>query len=157
MPINQETAQAYVQSTLKKMEASPDALTEPERRLCRKYLKYRSIALQLQQDVQTLRNQIEQAEANIRSKELQVADNTGKASMAMEMMISMKFEEEKEADADFQQAVRDSKKGGSSAPAFPPQAAAPPTLPPEPVNRKQRRAAKAKSKKAKTNQPEQGA
>jgi hypothetical protein len=134
MPVDQKIAQSYAQETLNRMDKSPDSLSEQERRLCRKHLKYRSLGMQLQQDVQTLRNQIQQAEATIRSKELQIADLNGKSQMALEMMVSLKFENETEADSDFQEALAQAK--GEE-----------PNNPFLTGNRLQRRAAMAQSKK----------
>jgi len=106
MPVDQKIAEAYAKHVLQKLKTNPDELEEAERRMARKHQKYATLSQNAQQDLKSLQDQIKQAEARIRSLELQAVDHQGKANMALEMLISMKFEDESEADADFQEAVK---------------------------------------------------
>jgi len=100
MSVDPKQADSYVRQALQQLQGDVNSLTEQERRLLRKYQKYDQMARQAGQDAEQLRSQIQQAEARLRSIELQIVDAQGKAAGFIEYLISAKFEDEASADPD---------------------------------------------------------
>jgi hypothetical protein len=94
-----EQAQRYAQDVLHKLEKSPEALSSHEKRLAVKYREAANQSSQLNKDIEQLRNQIRQAEARLRSMELQLADSQGKANGLIDFLVSLKFEDDPEVQA----------------------------------------------------------
>jgi len=102
---NPEKFQAYLSDSIKKLTEDPDSLEKNERRLLGKLKKESDAAQQSIKDVQALRNQITQAEARLRSLQLQIENHQGAANAYADELLSLKFEDEslsnKEALAEF--------------------------------------------------------
>lgn len=85
----------YLKSVLQKMKEDPASLSSTENRLAGKYVHHSESTNSIAQDISQMRNQIQQAEARLRSLELQVERESGKAQNCVEILIEMKFEESK--------------------------------------------------------------
>lgn len=94
MAIDPKKADSYLRELLQKFEKERDSLDAHTRRLILKYKESQAKGEQLTNNLEQLRNQIKQAEAQFRSLELQAADALGKASGFLEILVSMKFEDE---------------------------------------------------------------
>jgi len=94
MPIDQQRVQAYIQGVLKAAENDPKSLSKEEMRVAGKYRIESQRLQQVQQDISQMRDQIHQAEARLRSLELQAADVQGRATGLLDYLASAKFEEE---------------------------------------------------------------
>lgn len=98
MIVDPKKADAYVRELLQKFEKDRESLDAHTRRLIVKYKEAQQLGDRTLRDLEQMRNQIKQAEARARSIELQVADAQGKAAAMLEILISMKFEDETEAE-----------------------------------------------------------
>ena len=83
----------YVASVLKALDSDPTSLNKDELRLATRHRKEMWNLNRLQKDIGQLHDQMHQAEARLRSLELQAADTQGKVSGFMEYLISLKFPE----------------------------------------------------------------
>jgi chromosome segregation ATPase len=86
--------QTYVNESIKKLTDDPDSLEKNERRLLGKLKKSSDAAQQSVKDVQALRNQITQAEARLRSLQLQIENYQGAANAYADELMSLKFDVE---------------------------------------------------------------
>ena len=94
MTIDPKKADSYLRELLQKFDKDRNSLDPHTRRLIIKYREAQSKGDRLNHELEQLRNQIQQAEARFRSMELQTADAMGKASGLLEVLVSMKFEDE---------------------------------------------------------------
>lgn len=81
----------YIDSAMKKLEENPKSLEPYERRLLSKIRKSSQAAQQAAKDCLDLRNQIAQAEARMRSLELQTENHQGSVNAYIEEIVYMKF------------------------------------------------------------------
>jgi hypothetical protein len=76
------------------LSAKDEDLSKHERRLRAKYLNTNGQVGALKQDIQNSRSQIEQAQARLRSLELQLQAETGRAAGFLESLVSLRLEED---------------------------------------------------------------
>ena len=119
--------QKYIDDAMKRLDENPDSLEKFERRLLSKIRKSSVSAQQSFKDLQDLRNQITQAEARLRSVELQAESYQGQVSAYIDEIVSLKFD----LDEPLPPPAPTPDPAGNGAP--------------KAVNRKQRRAAKSKA------------
>jgi hypothetical protein len=96
MPIDQQQAQAYLNGLIQQFDKDKATLTETERRAIFKHKEAAAQAANAAKEAEQLHNQITQAQARLRSLELQMADFNGKSNAHLEFLISLKFEDEAE-------------------------------------------------------------
>jgi chromosome segregation ATPase len=125
-----QEVQKYIDGAMKRLDEKPDSLEPYERRLLTKIRKSSGAAQQSMKDVQDLKNQITQAEARLRSVELQAESYQGSVNAYIDEVVSLKFNVEEPLP---------------EATAKPPET--PPTNGKAPINRHEKRAAKAKGEK----------
>lgn len=89
-PSNQEV-QKYIDGAMKRLEEKPETLEPYERRLLGKIKKASQGAQQAMKDVGDLKNQVAQAEARIRSLELQSENLQGSVNAYIDEIVSVKF------------------------------------------------------------------
>ena len=92
MVVDSKKAEVYLKDVMESYDSQKDSLDPIERRLVGKYREAQSTADRVIQDLNQLRAQVKQAEARIRSLELQAADSQGKANGYLDFLVSMKFE-----------------------------------------------------------------
>jgi polyhydroxyalkanoate synthesis regulator phasin len=92
--MSQAEVQAYVTEGLKKLAEAPDSLEKNEKRLFGKLKKVSDAAQQAVKDIQGLKGQITQAEARLKSLELQAENYQGAATAYVDELVSAKFGEE---------------------------------------------------------------
>ena len=85
--------QEYVQSVLKALGSAPDKLEKSEIQLGNKYRAAQERFGQICRDMDQIRNQMRQSEAQLRSLELQAADVQGRMAGLVECLIAYKFPE----------------------------------------------------------------
>jgi len=93
MTPSQQEVQKYIQTVLNNLKSAPDMLTKEERRLGDRYQVEMSHMNQLNADIGSYRDQIRQADARLRSLELQLADSQGKASAYLDYLAALQFED----------------------------------------------------------------
>lgn len=96
-PSNQEV-QKYIDGAMKRLDESPGSLEPYERRLLGKIKKASQGAQQSMKDVGDLKNQVAQAEARIRSLELQAENLQGSVNAYIDEIVSVKFNIEEPLD-----------------------------------------------------------
>lgn len=89
-PSNTEV-QKYIDSSMRKLEESPDSLEPYERRLLSKIRKASQAAQEAIKSAQDMKNQIAQAEARMRQLELQVESHQGSVNAYVDELVSVKF------------------------------------------------------------------
>lgn len=94
MTLDPKKAEAYIKRILAASKDSPDSLTKHERRLADKYNASQDRVGKLRNDMQTMQNQIQQGEARLRSMELQVQSEGGKANGLLEALLAIEFDED---------------------------------------------------------------
>lgn len=92
MAIDQKKVDAYIVGIRERFAETPKKLGLFERSLLRRWDVAVKQAVQADQEVRTIRQQIGQAQARINSLEVQHADLQGKASAYLEALIARKFE-----------------------------------------------------------------
>lgn len=117
--------QKYIDGAMKRLDENPESLEPYERRLLAKIRMSSGAAQQAQKDIQDLKNQITQAEARLRSVELQAEGHQGAVSAYIDEVVSLKFNLEDPTI---------------------PKAPVVPSAGDAPVNRHEKRAAKSKTK-----------
>lgn len=125
-----QEVQKYIDGSMKRLDEKPDSLEPYERRLLAKIRKSSGAAQQAMKDAQDLQNQITQAQARLRSVELQAESFQGSVNAYIDEVVSLKFNLEEPVS--------------EPAPKAP---ESPPTNGKTPVNRHEKRAAKAKGDK----------
>jgi len=98
MAVDGKKADTYLRELMQKFEQEKDSLDPYVRRLILKYKEAQGRGDKVLQDLDQLRNQIKQAEARVRSLELQAADIQGKATGFLDVLVSMEFEQETEIE-----------------------------------------------------------
>jgi chromosome segregation ATPase len=88
----QQQAQKYVQGVLSALENDPGSLSGTERRFGSKYAEVHGRVRQIEGDLTQLREQVRQAEARIKSLELQHQAESGRAGAFLESLVSLKFD-----------------------------------------------------------------
>lgn len=91
MSLDRKKARAYIDQLQKDVEENPESLEKMELNLARRMLTLKAKADSSAKQVDTLRNQINQAEARIRSLSLQAQNYIGQSNGFAESLISMKF------------------------------------------------------------------
>lgn len=132
----QQEIQRYIDGAMRRFDESPDSLEPYERRLLSKIRKASSAAQQSIKDAQDLRNQITQAEARLRSVELQAEGHQGAVNAYIDEVVTQKF------------GIED-----AMPPSAPSGGPPPDTGSKTPMNRHEKRAAKAKGDKQETQSP----
>lgn len=89
---SQEAVQAYLADGMKKLAESPSSLSKTEKRLLTKLKKTSDAAQQVLKDIQNMKGQISQAEARLRSLELQSENHQGAANAFVDELVSLKFD-----------------------------------------------------------------
>ena len=89
-PSNAEV-QKYIDASMKKLEENPASLEVYERRLLGKIKKASQAAQEALRGAQDLKNQIAQAEARMRTLELQTESHQGSVNAYVDEIVSMKF------------------------------------------------------------------
>jgi len=89
-PSNAEV-QKYLDGALKKLEENPQSLEPFERRLLAKIKKASQSAQQAAKDTLDLKNQIAQAEARLRSLELQAENHQGAVNAYIDEIVAVRF------------------------------------------------------------------
>lgn len=97
--IDPRMAESYIKDLLQKFEANPTLVSETDRKILTKYKDAASRAEKIGKDMEQLQNQIKQAEARVRSMELQIAETQGRAAGCLEMIVAMQFEGDAAATA----------------------------------------------------------
>ena len=93
MTPSQQQVQQYIQSVLNNLKSSPDKLNKEEIRLATKYQAEITKTNQIYSDIKSFQDQIRQADARLRSLELQLADTQGKANAYLDYLSTLKFED----------------------------------------------------------------
>ncbi len=88
----QRQAQKYIQEVMTSLENDPSSLTGTERKFGSKYAEVSQRVRQIETDLTQLREQVRQAEARIRSLELQHQAENGRAAAFLESLVSLKFD-----------------------------------------------------------------
>jgi hypothetical protein len=104
MEMSPEVTKAYLDRAIKTFKSDRSNLSSREQRFLTKYYESLGKADRARQDIVNLKNQVTQAEAQIRSLELQAESAQGKALGLLEMMAEIQLKEihdekMKEADA----------------------------------------------------------
>jgi dsDNA-specific endonuclease/ATPase MutS2 len=129
-PVDQKQVQEYIDHGMKMLNENPASLEPHEKRLFTKLSKFSQTTQQAMKDAQDLKNQIEQAQARLRSVELQAENSQGSVNAYVDELVAAKFGIEDPSQV-----------------APPPQVApTPPKGNGAPVNRKQKRTARSKKK-----------
>jgi dsDNA-specific endonuclease/ATPase MutS2 len=89
-PSNTEV-QRYIDSAMRKLDESPESLESYERRLLGKIKKASQAAQEAVKGAQDMKNQIAQAEARMRSLELQAENHQGSVNAYIDEIVSVKF------------------------------------------------------------------
>ena len=92
MAIDSRKAEEYGQKILKQFQKDPTKLGPHEARLARKYHESSSEADSIDQTVRQINGQVHQAQARVRSLELQYNEQIGKAAAFLEYIIALKFD-----------------------------------------------------------------
>jgi chromosome segregation ATPase len=98
MAIDMKKADSYLRELMQKFEKEKDSLEPYVRRLLLKYKDAQVKGEKVMQDLDQLKSQIKQAEARVRSLELQAADIQGKVTGFLDILVSMQFEKEEEVE-----------------------------------------------------------
>jgi len=88
----QKKKQDYLSNVLKLVESSPDKLSPHEKRLGTKLAEARAGVDKVANEIQTLRNQLQQGEARLRSLELQFENGLGKTTGIAEAILDLHFD-----------------------------------------------------------------
>jgi len=94
MPVDNKLASEYVKGLMKKLENDPDSLDNMHRRTLTKAKKAGAIIDQLNKDLSQIRDQIKQGEALLKSKELSLENEVGRHNGLLDLLVSLKFEED---------------------------------------------------------------
>ena len=97
--IDPKKADSYLRELLGTFEKERDKLDPHVRRLILKYQETQAQGDRVTNEIEQLRNQLKQGEARLRSMELQATAVLGKAAGCLEVLVSMKFEEEADLDS----------------------------------------------------------
>jgi len=92
MELDQKKAKEYGDRILKQFRKDPTKLGSHEARLAKKYFEATDGASNIDQQVRQLNEQIFQAQARVRSFELQYKEATGRAAGFLEYLIALKFD-----------------------------------------------------------------
>jgi uncharacterized coiled-coil DUF342 family protein len=88
----QKKKQDYLNNVLTLVESSPDKLNPNEKRLGTKLAEARAAVDKVANEIQTLRNQLQQGEARLRSLELQFENGLGKTTGIAEVLLELHFD-----------------------------------------------------------------
>lgn len=137
MPASKDEARAYAKKVFALLDSEPDKLSDQELSLASKFKTSEDKLFAVRSDIDTIRQQVRQGEARLRSLELQAENEQGRCNGILDVMVDLKF-------------------GGVETGEEIPPDAAPPVSKANgkrpPVNRKEKRAStsKARPKKSRT-------
>ena len=90
----EEKMSEYVNDVISRFLKGGKELGAAETRFASKHVEYRDKAQKHYADIRQLENQIQQAQARIRSLEVQAAGDEGQAVSFLESIVALKFEDE---------------------------------------------------------------
>lgn len=90
----QQAKEAYVEEFIRKVDKAPADLSKHELRIGTRFKEARGKADQIGKDITQIKEQITQAEARVRSMELQVQQEVGKANGFLEAILAMAFDDD---------------------------------------------------------------
>lgn len=92
MEIDQKMASEYVQKLAAQMKTDPNAVGKMERRALTKAAESKERMNNMTQEIRQLRDTVTQAEARLKSLELQLENEVGKHNGMLDLIVSLKFE-----------------------------------------------------------------
>jgi chromosome segregation ATPase len=96
----QKKKEAYVEDFIRKVDKAPEELSKHELRIGTRFRSARENADKIGKDITQIKEQITQGEARLRSMELQVQQEVGKANGFLEAILAFNFDDDDEMSPD---------------------------------------------------------